>query len=119
MAVKAFTGRTTPLVDDLGDGTHIEISALTSATPLAVTQSSTARTPALTRITVLTAAGSVAAGARRVSFCNAGAVDVTVLGATLAVGDPSVTFEAPNNDTLGALSYVTPAGCVLLIAEVR
>jgi len=76
----------------------------------------TGLTPSLTRATG--AAASVAAGARRVSFMNAGNSDTTVAGGTLERGE-LCTFSAEGlRDTLGAIAY-DPQSSELVITEVR
>lgn len=73
------------------------------------------RTTSLIRVSE---AGSVAAGARSVSFLNSGLVDVTVLGTVLKV-DEQVTFAAGLNDVLGEIAYDASAeGAQLLISKI-
>lgn len=75
------------------------------------------KTASLTRISGI-ANSSVAAGARSVSFFNAGSTDATVAGGTLKPGE-SVDFSAGGqNDTLAAIPYVTIATGDLVITSV-
>lgn len=74
----------------------------------------TQRTPSYTSSTTT---GTVSAGAKLVSFYNAGLLNATVLGTTLSAGD-SITFQAPDQDTLGAITYVATS-TTLRILEVR
>lgn len=85
-------------------------SAVTISNPLglaaqavgvSVTQSTIARTPALVRAT---GAGSVAAGAAKVSIANIGAANGVVLGVAVEPGI-NVAFEANGNDTISAIAY--------------
>ena len=85
-------------------------------TSLPVTHLTTQRTAGLIRVT---GAGTVAAGARSVSFANTGAANATVTGAaTILKAGEIVSFTAQTNDTLGAISY-SGTGTEILIAEVR
>jgi hypothetical protein len=72
------------------------------------------RTPSYTSTTTT---GTVSAGTKSVSFYNAGFFNATVLGTTLSAGD-TITFQAPDQDTLGAIAYVA-TGTTLRILEVR
>lgn len=75
------------------------------------------RTPTLTNVLGV-AGASVAAGARSVSFFNGGPVDATVAGGTLRPGT-SVSFAAGGEeDTLGAIAYVTIATGILDITTI-
>ena len=71
-------------------------------------------TPGYIRVTT---AGTVAAGAQRVSIANVGAASGTVLGTTLGVNEV-VDFEVTGINTLGAIAYVA-TGTTFAIAEVR
>ena len=83
--------------------TELQLKAdLTETQPVSL--ATTVRTPSLLRVTGAGAA-SVAAGARSVSFYNAGSMDTTVAGDTLKKGE-QVSFDAgAQGDTLGAISY--------------
>lgn len=61
--------------------------------------------------------GTVAAGARQVSFANAGLSGALVLNSELPAG-ASVDFSSVGNTTLGAITY-NASGNRLLIQEVR
>lgn len=75
------------------------------------------RTPSLTRIAGV-ASANVAAGARSVSFFNAGPTNATVAGGTLLSGE-SITFSAGGqNDVLAAIPYTTVATGDLMIVTV-
>ncbi|MGL5117534.1 MAG: hypothetical protein ACRC7C_19655 [Beijerinckiaceae bacterium] len=83
---------------------------------LPVTHLTTQRTAGLIRVT---GAGTVAAGARSVSFANTGSANATVTGAaTILKAGEIVSFLAQTNDTLGAIAY-SGTGTEVLIAEVR
>lgn len=75
---------------------------------------------AVQRITTMvrsTVIGNITAGAKSVSFYNAGAVNADVLGTPLKPGE-QVTFSVENPDTLQAISY-SGVGTDLLITIVR
>jgi hypothetical protein len=65
------------------------------------TQSSVQRIPTAQTFTT---AGSVPAGAKSVSVANIGTKVGTVLGTNIPVG-ATLTYDAPPNDTLGAIAY--------------
>jgi hypothetical protein len=83
----------------------------------------TGRIPGLTRVLGANPSNpvpdTVTAGARSVSFFNAGPVDATVAGGILKPGE-SVGFRADaQQDILGAIQYITVATGDLVISEVR
>jgi len=91
-------------------------SEVTVASILAKLTSSQ-KTPALTRVSGI-ANSSVAAGARSVSFFNAGSTDATVAGGVLKPGE-AITFDAGGqNDTLAVIPYITIATGDLVITTV-
>lgn len=96
--------------------TELQLKAdLTETQP--VSQASTARTAALLVVSGV-ASTTVPAGARSVTFFNQGPTAATVAGGVLDPGE-SMTFDAGGqNDTLGAIAYVTIATGVLKIATV-
>ena len=111
-----MSGQTIRLTNKYGtevgvtDDNKLEVSA-TLATNTAV------RTATLLRVTASTS--SVAAGARSVSFFNAGGIDITsVAGAVLKPGE-SVTFTAGGeDDTLSAIAYTATGATDLLISTI-
>lgn len=89
---------------------QINLDTTTLATPVS------GLVPTLSRATVA-GANSVSAGARRVSFLNAGNNDSSVAGGTLKKGE-FVSFEGGERDVLAAIPY----DCLtseLVITEVR
>lgn len=85
-----------------------------SAQTLRTEDAASVRTPGLLSTS---AAASVAAGAKSVSFANVGAAAGTVLAVSVPAG-ATVNFTTQGNDTLGAIAY-SGVGTTLLISEVR
>jgi len=99
------------------NGTPVEVTddnKLKVEGTFVITPDITVRTPTLTRAT---GSGTIAAGARSVSFLNSGADDVpTVLGSVLKQGE-SISFNAGGeDDTLSAIAYTVASGELLIAA---
>lgn len=92
-----------------GFATETTLSAINTKIP-----TPTQRTPGYVSTSTT---GTVSAGAKMVSFHNAGFLNATVLGTNLSAGDV-LTFQAPDQDTLGAINY-SGTGTTLRILEVR
>lgn len=106
------TGKLIPLrMIDNGDGTY----SVATAPAGSGTGGGTERTAALGAL--LTSAGTVAAGAKSVTFFNSGSADATVAGGPLAP-NRGVTFSVDGADTLGAIDYTASATATLQIAKV-
>ena len=88
--------------------------AVNNAGGTAVTLTPVVRTAAFSTVT---AGGTVAAGAKQVSFFNSGTTAATVAGGSLPQGQ-GVTFNTQGSDTLSAITYVASATAILQIATV-
>ncbi len=83
-----------------------------SANPLPITQAATSRTCASS---VVSASGSVTAGAQSVQFVPSSDFTGTLLGAAWPGGNNPVQFAANGNDTLGAIVYTRAAGSLTIL----
>ena len=88
--------------------------AVNNAGGTAVTITPIIRTAAFSTVT---AGGTVAAGAKTVSFFNSGTTAATIAGGSLPQGQ-GVTFNTQGSDTLSAITYVASATAILQIATV-
>jgi hypothetical protein len=111
---------------DVGGAAYVPVGPLEYLDPSAVlnlilTEIANLNTPqslSTEMLRVGPGAGSIAAGARRVSFMNVSKFGTTVKGVTLARGE-FVTFAADGlRDTLDAIPYTVDAGGELLITRV-
>jgi len=102
---------TGPLTDDELRAAPLDVN-MTADDPIPVTLP--AKTSLTAAVTASTTTGNTTAGARMVSFQNTGTANATVAGGTLPPGQ-TLTFEAPSDATIGAISYVA-TGTTLLIA---
>ena len=92
----------------------LAVTIASDQSPLDVDLADTVRTPALTRVS---AAGTVAAGARGVSVFNAGTANGTWLGAVIKPGEQLSYNAGAQGDTLGAFAY-DGTGTELLISSI-
>jgi hypothetical protein len=104
------------------NGTPVEVTSdgeLRIDGTITIETSATVRTTAISR--PINTTGTVAAGARSVSFFNAGSDDCTVKTVALKAGEV-ITFDAGGeDDTLDAIAWTanTSGATEMLIIEVR
>lgn len=97
------------------DPTEGEVEVITPVIRLAGTEAENG--VCACTMTTATAAGTVATGARSVSFANSGTADATVAGGSLPAG-AAIAWEAPVGAALAAVAY-DATGTTLMVAEVR
>lgn len=111
--IQQFAGVPLGTPGDSGSG---ELAAKVMVISTVAPSSGTARTP-----TITTAAtdGTVAAGARGLTFIFSSDFAGTILGAAFSGGtDSSVTIPVPSGDTLGAVAYTISAGSARIVKVV-
>lgn len=101
-----------PIVGQGSDGQPVAL-ALNADGSINTTGAGVQRTPT---ISTVNSSGTVAAGARKLTFIFSGDFSGTVLGTAFAGGtDASLTIDAPAGDTLAAVGYTVASGSIRII----
>jgi hypothetical protein len=91
----------------------VAVQGVTGGKAVATAEASAQLTPTITTVTT---SGTVAAGARKLTFVFSSDFAGTVLTATFAgANDASISLDAPTPNTLAAVAYTVTAGTIRIV----